>query len=1081
MRRKSFSNIYKSLLGGTLLAVLATGCNTEDFTSPSTDERDAVIITAGAALSADAESMTRATIENIWEADDHIGISMLTTSIPQTVVNSYQNRDYVINNVSGTIGTFISNPESSKMYYPVNGTDVTFKAYYPHNSSIVDHIYPVDVSGQGNIAELDLMTAEHQNREGELNQNNKNNPKAHLEFHHRLTLITFNLNAETPISLNGSMLKVKGMLTKGTYNLINDVWEDKDATSVQDITIHPIDNKGQAILLPREAGEGVTFVVTTANNVDYTATMDPALELKGGYHYTFNLTLKTTPAEISATIEPWLGGPVNSRNVVRMVTDLGENENVKDNAQIQLYLKDTKTSTGDDVADPEFAPKSTYTYNKASDVWTASTPLYWENIYGNPVEFRGTSVWEPKLNETQMDDILISDDVSVEPYKGVNLNMKHAGSKVSITLTSTDKTFSADVLKAATVSLPAYINRGTLNATTGAFEIDDSSTGNINPEGEGRVAIFPPQTIAEGDVIARVTINGIDYDVKAESGGFLFNPGTHYQLILNVQKTDVEISAKIVDWVTQDLGTKEVRIGEATLGTNDGVLPNDKLYLFIGDDTNRSPVAGYFEYTGSEWVHKNALGTNEPLYWENIPNTGSIYASITRDEITPGNKQSKDYITATPIINNGGAGNTALHFEMSHKVAKVQIKLTSDVYTAEELKAAEITLPAYMTGDHLVNGIYEPGSISDDIKLADPNNITVTTSAYLQPQTITSPKTLVKVKIKGREYLIHHTVTYTPGQITYLNIDIKASEAKVSVSVKPWDHQDPVDIRFFFTESETSVRGFENGDQIRFYKMGNPISSGVTDDKNKATYAISGSVASLANWEKKWYRDDFQPGDQFVGVFPATAPELSSGNKTFDWTCKGDNTGTIVTNAHQDDVLVSRLSGSGSTGTVVAGSANVALDFIHVLSKITVEIYPEEGFTYTELYDAAHAGTPTLYPELRGFKMGGTVDVTTAVATPTSAPITFRPTKLGSNPVDAVASYEALIMPQTITAANIIDVKYDGQTYPALFNSAGSSVATTFEAGKNHVFKIYLKKTGILLSTSVAPWAPGTGGSITIQ
>lgn len=1063
-----------------MLAVLAVGCSNEDFDTPPVNEQEAVIITAGSALSADVEMGTRATIENTWGENDHIGVTMLSSELPSSVVSEYENRDYKIIDMTGETATFVSNPESSKMYYPIDGSNVTFKAYYPYKSSIADQKYPVNVSGQGDIAALDLMTAEHVNKEGELNVNNKNNPEAHLLFYHRLTLATFNLTSEEPISLNGSTLKVKGMNTRGEYELMEDILTVDD-TSEANIEIPVSSNSGQAILLPRVAGKGVTFEVTTTNGGVYTAFMSDTLELKGGYKYTFNLTLKTTPAEISATIEPWLGGPTSSMNVVKLVTDLGKNENVKDNAQIQLYLKDTKNPDGTDISDPEFALKNTYTYSETSDIWTPTTPLYWENIYGDPVEFRGTSIWESKLHETQMDDILISEDVSVDPYKGVNLDMKHAGSKISITLESTDDTFSADDLKDAIVSLPDYLNKGTLNPTTGAFEIDNSSRGDISPAGDEMVAIFPPQTIDAGDVIARVTINGTEYDVKAESSGFTYESGTHYQLILNVQKTDLKISTQIVPWTTVDLGTREVTIGTANLGENSGDLKTgDKLYLFTGDDAGRAPAGGgYFEYTGSGWVHKNASG-EEPLYWENIPNTGSIYASITREEITEGLNQSKDYITATPVINHGGIGNTAIDFDMSHKVAQVQIKLTSDVYNEADLRNAEITLPGYMTGGTLDNGIYKPGSTSGDIKLANPDNEDVITSAYLQPQTIVSPKTLVKVIINNREYLLTHTVTYAEGQITYLNIDIKASEALVSVTVKPWVNQEPVDIRFFFTESETSVGVFQDNDRIKFYKMNNLEPRGVTDDKNEATYTTSGTTASLTDWAKEWYRDDFQTGDQIVGVFPATASDLVSGGSTFNWTCPGDNTGTVVTNNHQHDILVSRLSGDSSTGTVMDGSANVALDFIHVLSKITVEIYAEEGFTKAELEAAANAAT--LYPELKGFVLEGTINVSNATATAGSTIVSsFRPTKLGTNPVKAAASYEALIMPQTITAPSIIDVQFDGQTYEALFNSAGNSVATTFEAGKNHVFKIYLKKTGILLSTTVEDWVPGTGGSITIQ
>lgn len=1064
--------IYKFLLNSVLLTTLFAACNKDEQLSLSGDQT-AVSISAGFGASGTVD--TRAA-DAAWASNDRIGITMLEYPIPaQTdgappvgVINGYSNREYV----TGGDGKFSPYPSDKIMYYPVNGDKVTFKAYYPYSSTLpANFVKPVDVASQNDLAAIDLMTAEHT---GDFNT--KDQPDVNLKFYHRLSKVVINLDAETPIDLTNCQLVLKGMKTTGSYDLMKEKLSVNDASEAE-ITIPLTGNTGKAILLPREAGDGVTFQVTTKDGGVYTARMASDLALEAGHKYTFNLTLKTTPAVVTAIIEPWTEGTTKSMEVVRLVTDLGTNKDFKDNDQLKLYLKDTKTSTGGVISSPEFALATTFTYQAAGDVWTPLTPLYWENIYGDPVDFRGTSVLAAKLNTTQMDDILISDDTPVNQYKGVNLEMKHAGSKVTIELKSTDDTFSSADLTGATVTLPNYRNSGTLNAATGAFEIS-AGTGNIVPE--NAVAIFPPQTIPSGNTVVKVVINGRTYEVKAEAGGFIYAKGTAYKMTLDLKKANVLISTVIADWTSQDLGTKTVTIGTASLTASGGDLNNgDQLFLYTGTDAGRTELSGYFTYSvaGNTWTYSNP---STPLYWENIANTGNIYASITRDEITPGNNQSKDYITATPITNDGGKSNTALNFEMSHQVAQVQIRLTSssNAYTEAELKTAEIILPGYKTGGALNNGVYTPGASTGDIQLAAPNNATITTFAYLQPQTISAPTTLVKVKINGREYPISHTVAYEAGQITHLNIDIKASEVKVSVSVKPWENQDPVAIKFFFTEAQTSVRGFENDDQIRFYKMNNPISSGVSDNKNTCTYTVSGSTASLTSWTKTWYRDDFQPGDQFVGVFPASASDFTSGAKTFPWTCKGDNTGTPITNNHQDDVLVSQLSGTGSTGLVVGGSANVSLDFIHVLSKITVNIYPDEGFTLSELQNAANASTPTLFPLLLNFKMAGNVDVTSATATPSGTTVgEFRPTKLGTVPTGAAASYEALIMPQTFGSNHFIDVSLDGKIYNAI--ASGSSYP--FEPGKNHVFNIYLKKTGILLTTKVEPWGTGTGGSITIQ
>ncbi len=775
MRRKSFSNIYKSLLGGALLAVLATGCNTEDFNSSSTDEKDAVIITAGAALSTDVESKTRAA-NTYWEADDLIGITMLSTSTPATPV--YTNRQYKAASAGSGSVQFNPESESQKMYYPIDGSEVTFKSYYPYTGLSDYRTYPVNVSGQSDIARLDLMTAEHKNADAST-ANSKNKKEAHLVFHHRLTMVTINLLTETgsPIDLIGSKLVIKGMKTTGNYNLLTDVLT-VDAGSVQDINISLSSTStgrvGTAILLPREAAEGVVFEVR--------------LELKGGSKYTFNLTLKTTPALITASIEDWTEGPTRDYDVVNVIAGTGTNSGFEKDAKLNLYTKDQGAT--------EYSEGGIFTFNGTK--WEKNgSPLFWESFTGPKVDFKAISTYAPALHPTQMPDYLVGETTGVELYNGVHLEMKHVGTKVTVKLNSSDGTYTATNLQDAVVTLPQYLNSGSLNGTTGEYTVE-TGKGDITPEKQGaatpqdRVAIFPHQTIAAGTTLVKVVINGHVYEVK-DASAFAYEQGKHHVISLDIKKSGVNITVSLKDWVEGDDYETEVKIGTPSgTGTNSNIINGDLLYLFTeATSGRREAVRGHFTYNGS-WTYSEA----NPLFWEELPNTGKIYAQMERAAVnsTTGYNQSKDYIVATPVNNSGGTGSTGtrIDFNMEHAVAQVKVVLrSSDTYTADQLKTAELYLPGYTIGGNLDKGVYVSGTSKGDIRLDKPNNDEVATRSYLQAQTVSTGNTVARVQIGTRTYNVtyDHAVVYNAGEITHLYITIKGSEVLVSVKVTPWQDQ----------------------------------------------------------------------------------------------------------------------------------------------------------------------------------------------------------------------------------------------------------------------------------------------------
>lgn len=1025
------ASINKIILSSVLLAAATTACVNDDMTSSG--DKIAVQVSASTAVTRAADSS--------WGQNDVIGISMLKAESSE-VITPYSNYNYVTTDGSSN---FTPATSSQIMYFPVDGSNVAFKAYYPYSSELpAGMVAPLSVKDQSSLADLDFMTAEH------LAGMSKGDPNVKLHFYHRLAKVLVDLTTEdNSISLEGCKLTVKGLKTTGSYDIMNEKLA-VDAGSEADISISIHNGKGEAIFLPREAGAGVTFEVTTADGGVYTATLKEDVPFKGGYKHTLHIRLMKTPVTVSATIEEWLEGPETHSNVIRVVTGLKDSENVKAGDTLRLFLKDQA----------EYAFAAKFTYN-ADGKWTTTTPIYWDNIVAAPAHFIGTTVIDAKLNDTQMDDILVSEEAAVGQYTGVNLELQHAGSKAIVELKSTSGTFSAAELAGATVTLPGYKYTGSVNAK-GEFVIGDGTKDIIAKEG---VAIFPPQTIQKGDVIAIITIADRKYEVKANDANFDFGKGVAKKLIVDISKSEVLVSTTIVPWTEDKHVFDDVRIGSADLAPNSGDLSNgDKLYIYTGDKTDRTQQGEHFTYNGTtnKWKYRTP---NTPLRWEDMPATGHIYASITRPAIsdTTANNQLPDYITATPIVNNGGVSNTAINFEMKHSVAKVTVILKSKTYTLDELKGSTVILPYYMTGATMNKGVFVPGNKERDInfpKIKDANTI-VSDSAYLQPQDIAANTTIVKVTLGGREYNAtkDEIVKYEAGKATTLIVTIEKSGIQISTKVLDWENKPAIDlgeVKFFVTSSG-EVKDFKKNDDIAFFKL-NAANKVESNNTGKVEDKESFLIINLA---APWYRDDFTTGNKVLATFPM---------QTMDKDVTSFEFSTTGTNEAKNDLQTAIAT--------IEANTNISFNFTHALSQITVNVIKGTGFENDEIDEISVA--------MNSFKLNGSVNVATGVAIATGdASSTFNPTPL-ENPNDVggktvLVSYNALVMPQTIavtppTKVPIATVTLNGQSYPA--EIAADAV---FEAGKNHIYNITLNKTGISLSATVADWVEGTGGNITID
>lgn len=1046
------TTFFRLILLCTCTALIAVAC-TNDVVQPGKEkEQVSVLISADAGalqkpLSGVVQGNTRVA-NNVWNEDDAIGVIMIEPT-EMKVFGTFKNNCY---KTKGD-GKFTPIDGAHAIFFPSNDAEVTFKSYYPYKEDLPSTmVIPVSTKNQDRLSEIDLMTAEH------LSGTSTKDPNVKLHFHHRLAKVVVKLTADNDASttLAGAKVVMKGLRTEASYNLMDEKMTVDNTLPLADVEIPVANTQGNAILLPRAAGEGVVFEITTPDGGKYTAAMSSSLELKQEYVHTFNIRLKSS-TEVSATVEPWLEGPEQRYELIRVVTGLGKTEGFAKGHVLDLFMKES--------AGADFARLNSFTYDGEAN-WTPQTPLYWESIAGNPVQFRGTVIFDKALNNTQMDDILVSEDVEVAPFTGINLALAHAGVKVTTVLSSSDGTYTEEALKNASIIFPGYLNSGSCN-DKGEFIIA-TSRGNILPV--NNVAIFPPQEIPTTNTLIQVSIAGHTYEVKE---AFSFKAGMHHILSLNIGKSGVAMTARLLDWVDGENYEKEVRIGTAEMGENENIPDGSQLHLFTEELQGgaRADVPGYFTYnkSGNTWSYSNP---SNPLFWEMMPNEGRIFASMVHEAVngTKGYNQSKDYIVATPIENNGGTSNTALHFDMRHAVSQVRVVLRpSDIYTQEQLKNAVVTLPGYTTGGTLDKGVYVPGTGSGDIRLDLPDNADISSRTYLQAQVVPTGQTVVRVVVdpdgtgsllpRTYDVTYNHDVIYNAGEITHLYITIHGSELQMSVKVTGWANQTPVELQYAFDQDDTSVSGFETGDVIRFYSLGNGTT--VNDSKNYVV-GMDGVKHILYPQGTPWFRDDFNNGERIVAVFPApdVVPGVANSENTFDWDMAGKSDPTNRIN----DILVA------TNGVIKDKSVNVDLSFKHVLSKVTVNIIKGDGFEDGEIEN----GNPSV--QLVEFMQQGKVNISDGTIADLKQPGSFKPVAITPQK-DAVLSYQALLLPQ-VKESNPLLVKV---TLNGILYDANWTGTFNFEAGKHHVLNITLAKTGLKLSASVAEWEQGSSGSIIIK
>lgn len=296
----------KTLVIATVAALALVSCSNEET---------AQVNDSGVALQVRSGIESRA-MNNTWEAGDAIGIYMLKAG-QRVISENAENRKYSTEQGNSTFTA----AEGQTIYFPIDDSTVDFEAYYPYTDALANGNITLDVSNQGNLPAIDLMTAE--SKSAVAAPHDKNHPQVTLNFAHRLTKVELSIAAGEGVKaadLKGLKVEITKQRTQGSSDAR---YEAKTvvATSVATVTMNTNADgtKAQAILLPTTAADGINpivpgreFLFTLASTGEVFRWAVPDVKMfEAGDRNIYNITINRTGVEVTASISDWNNGNGN--------------------------------------------------------------------------------------------------------------------------------------------------------------------------------------------------------------------------------------------------------------------------------------------------------------------------------------------------------------------------------------------------------------------------------------------------------------------------------------------------------------------------------------------------------------------------------------------------------------------------------------------------------------------------------------------------------------------------------------------------------------------------------------------------
>ena len=278
----------------TVVIASLSACNEEEINN-QVDNQQAVHFTTAIANKA----ATRAAGTQ-WTAGDKIGIRMFDAA--SATVNNYDNVPYTID-AAGII-----TPADADMYYPLDGSNVGFLAYYPYKQGITD-TYSLNIADQSTPEAIDLLHAK------TTVDYNKRSTAVPLTFRHKLSKFVIKTQKGAGITSLAGMTVTTKCRTTASFNLKSGSLDNYDNLAAINFRTIKEGEHYEAIILPvasasAENSMTVRFVIGTD---EYVWKVPTTAAFTAGSIHEWEITVsRTAVTGIQGTIAPWSTGPGGS-------------------------------------------------------------------------------------------------------------------------------------------------------------------------------------------------------------------------------------------------------------------------------------------------------------------------------------------------------------------------------------------------------------------------------------------------------------------------------------------------------------------------------------------------------------------------------------------------------------------------------------------------------------------------------------------------------------------------------------------------------------------------------------------------
>ena len=296
----------KNLLLLTVFAAITSGtitsCSKNDDATPTPAPEDrAEVRFSSNIITSVIKSRAAGTT---WADNDSIGVYMFEAEADNIIDANVK----YVNTVNS--GTFA--PSGNKIYFPDNGDEARFMAYYPYSATVTGNVYSVSVAEQTSQPEIDLLYVFNENGYGKWTEDKL----VPLAFEHQLTKIIVNVKAGDGLEagdLNDLIISITGMNTVAKFNLINgelaDLEEKKQIVLLEAAPENGYVYGAEAIVIPTDNVDNVKLFFDLNNSDDEnndTFAWSFTEELEKGTMYTYNVTISRSGLAVKATIEDWI-------------------------------------------------------------------------------------------------------------------------------------------------------------------------------------------------------------------------------------------------------------------------------------------------------------------------------------------------------------------------------------------------------------------------------------------------------------------------------------------------------------------------------------------------------------------------------------------------------------------------------------------------------------------------------------------------------------------------------------------------------------------------------------------------------